>query len=259
MLGHVETVLNTLLKESFPSLFGGQSPAVQLRLSRALFAVDPSSADALASAPRPDDRIDRIAFDPANPAGPYQLSQPPYPGPRRLWLATTAGDRIALQPEEVLWDSLDSRQFTLALRPNRDPSGFSMLEVLYGVTAIFTKLRLTHTLTLALSGSNPTQLNQAESLLLGWLALNRQALIDAANATHTAGDYESAIAIKTLTLSQGEQTPTGDRTLTLLAESELKATRALQEDEGQPIERILTNGHPLNPDRPIDIHIDLNI
>jgi hypothetical protein len=47
------------------------------------------------------------------------------------------------------------------------------------------------------------------------------------------------------------------RLLLLRAELELKASRALGEDEGIPIERILTPGRPLDPARPIDVHIDV--
>jgi hypothetical protein len=49
----------------------------------------------------------------------------------------------------------------------------------------------------------------------------------------------------------------GARLLLVRAELELKASRALREDEGMPIERILTPGRPPDPDRPIDVHIDV--
>ncbi|MFH7245308.1 MAG: hypothetical protein ACHWZW_20925 [Spirulina sp.] len=257
MLGNVVTVLNTELRRAFPQLFGGPSPMVQLSLLRAEFRVDPESAEALASAPRSDDRRDLLPFNPAAPMGPYQLSQPPYPGPRKLWLTTTAGDRVTLSTEEVRWEAADTQGFSLALRPSRDPRGFSGLEVLYGVTAIFTKLKLLHTLTLTLTSRDPNQLEQAEALLVGWVALHRQTLIEATAMAHTGGDYGTALDLKTLLLTHGEQVGSDHRTLTLTAESELKATRALRDDEGQPIERILTNGRPGSAEGRIDIHIDV--
>lgn len=258
MVGNLEAALQNLIQAAYPRFFTGTTPLVRWEITHVTFQVDPDSADATASEPRPDDRTDRLPFDSDAAAGPYMLSQPPYPGPRRLWLTTTAGDRVTLQKGEVVWNPSNSQQFTLALRPSRDLSVFSTIEVLYGITAVFTKLKLSHTLTLTLSSSDTAALGQSESLLVGLIALNRQALIDTANATYEEGEYGVTLEIKNLLLTQGSQTEDNSRTLTLAAESELKATRALREDEGMPIERILTNGRPRTPDRAIDIHIDVN-
>ena len=87
------------------------------------FGVDPNSADAIASEPRPDDQLDQFPFNPAgiifDPADPgydpgalprFTLSKPPYPGPRRVRLLTGAGDRIPLRESEVVWDEVDTPQ-----------------------------------------------------------------------------------------------------------------------------------------------------
>ena len=111
MTGNLDEALEELIVEALPGLFGGASPAVELEISSDLFEIDPASTDAAASEPRPDDRTDEFPFDPDNPAGPYTLSQPPYPGPRRVRLATDSGDRVALRESEVIWDEIDPRVF----------------------------------------------------------------------------------------------------------------------------------------------------
>ena len=49
----------------------------------------------------------------------------------------------------------------------------------------------------------------------------------------------------------------GQRLLTVLAEMELKASRALGADEGRPIVRIRTPGRPVDPSRPVDVQFDV--
>jgi hypothetical protein len=59
-------------------------------------------------------------------------------------------------------------------------------------------------------------------------------------------------------LLYGGTRPSSDtRLLTLEAEVEVKAGRALREDEGLPIKRILTPGRPLDADRPVDVEVDV--
>src|SRR5829696_5478139 len=148
MTGGLPQALETLLTSSLPSLFGG---AVGLTVAGGLLEIDQEqSADATASEPRPDDRVDDLEFDPEDPAGPYTLTQPPYPGPRRVWLITESDDRITLRPEEVIWDRTDARVFSLALRPQRDVSAVTGIRVLYGVAAIYTKVKAVQTLSLQL-------------------------------------------------------------------------------------------------------------
>ncbi|HEX6708694.1 MAG TPA: hypothetical protein VF068_00055 [Rubrobacter sp.] len=256
MTGGLSQAIETLLAGSLPGLFDGAS--VGLTIGGGLLEIDQEqSADATASEPRPDDRVDDLEFDPEEPAGPYTLTQPPYPGPRRVWLITGADDRITLRPEEVIWDRTDARVFSLALRPQRDVSAVTAIRVLYGVTAVYTKVKAVQTLDLQLETSDAGLLERAESLVVAVIQLNRQRLADEARESYEDGDYGAIVEVKNVGLVRGT-TPGDDvRLLLLRAELELKASRALGEDEGVPIERILTPGRPLDPDRPIDVHIDV--
>lgn len=256
MTGGLPEALETLLTTSLPGLFGGG--AVGLSVGGGLLELDQEqSADATASEPRPDDRVDELGFDPEDPAGPYTLTQPPYPGPRRVWLVTGAADRLPLRSEEVVWDRTDARVFSLALRPQRDVSAVTGIRVLYGVTAVYTKVKAVQTLDVRLTTSDSDLLERAESLVVAVLQLNRQRLADEARAIYEDGDYGAAVELKNVGLVRGT-TPEDDvRLLLMRAELELKASRALGEDEGAPIERILTPGRPTDPDRPIDVHIDV--
>jgi hypothetical protein len=256
MTGGLPQALETLLTASLPGLFDGET--VGLTVGGGLLEIDQEqSADATASEPRPDDRVDELGFVPEDPAGPYTLTQQPYPGPRRVWLVTGAGDRITLRPEEVIWDRTDARVFSLALRPQRDVSAVTGIRVLYGVTAIFTKVKAVQTIDLQLETSDAGLMERAESLVVAVIQLNRQRLADEARTSYEDGDYGAIVEVKNVGLVRGT-TPEDDvRLLLLRAELELKASRALGEDEGMPIERILTPGRPLDPDRPIDVHIDV--
>ena len=257
MTGNLDEALQALITEALPGLFSGTPHPVQLTISSDLFEVDPQSTDAIASEPRPDDRTDKFPFDSNNPEGPYTLTQPPYPGPRRVRLTTDNGDRIALREHEILWDKMDSQMFTLHLRPNRELSNFTGVQILYGVTAIFTRIKAVQTLTLQLESADANKLEQAEALVVGVIELNRQRLIDEAQTIYEDGDYGAKIEMKSLKLLKGTSPAAKQRLLTLQAEIELKATRALREDEGKPIEHIRTPGQPVVPERPIDIRIDV--
>jgi hypothetical protein len=259
MTGGLPEALETLLTSSLPGLFGDENGgAVGLTVGGGLLEIDQEqSADATASEPRPDDRVDDLEFDPDNPAGPYTLTQPPYPGPRRVWLVAGADYRIPLRPEEVIWDRTDARSFSLALRPQRDVSAVTGIRVLYGVTAIYTKIKAVQTLDVQLETSDASLLERAESLVVAVIQLNRQRLADEARAIYEDGDYGAIVELKNVGLVRGTRPADDTRALVLQAELELKASRALGEDEGVPIERILTPGRPLDPDRPIDVHIDV--
>src|SRR5215213_8061774 len=153
MAGGLPEALETLLTGSLPGLFDGE--AVGLSVGGGVLEIDQEqSADATASEPRPDDRVDELGFDPEDPEGPYTLTQPPYPGPRRVWLITGSGDRLPLRPEEVIWDRTDARAFSLALRPQRDVSAVTGLRVLYGVTAVYTKVKAVQILDVRLETSD---------------------------------------------------------------------------------------------------------
>ena len=256
MVGNLETVLSNLLKTALPGLFGGTPPPVQLTIAEDLFQVDPESADAIAGEPRPDDRTDVLSFDSNQPIGLYSLSQTPYPGPRRVRLGLAGGDRVALREDEVRWDPVNPQQFTLNLRPTRSLTGVTQVLVLYGVTAVFTKLKLKQQVSLELKSSNLEQLNAAEALTIAVITLNRQQIIDTAQMLYEDGNYGAATEIKTLQLTQGQRIEQS-RKLILQTEVELKATRALAETEGQPIEHIVSPGRPVGS-RAIDIQIEVD-
>lgn len=256
MAGNLETVLSNLLKTALPGFFGGTPPPVELTIAEDLFQVDPESADAIAGEPRPDDRTDVLSFDPNQPIGPYHLSQSPYPGPRRVRLGLAGGDRVALREDEVRWDPVNPQQFTLQLRPTRSLTGVTQILVLYGVTAVFTKLKLKQQISLDLTSTDSAQLDAAEALTIAVITLNRQQIIDTTQILYENGNYGAAIAIKTLQLTQGQRIEQS-RKLMLQTEVELKATRALAETEGQPIEHIVSPGRTPSG-RAIDIQIEVD-
>ncbi|HMX28819.1 MAG TPA: hypothetical protein PKC13_24745, partial [Blastocatellia bacterium] len=79
MTGKLDEANKDLLVQALPGLLGGATPAVQASVTGDLFELDPRSADAVAGEPRPDDRTDNLPFNPAQPAGPYTLTQTPDP------------------------------------------------------------------------------------------------------------------------------------------------------------------------------------
>jgi hypothetical protein len=250
----LEDALVTLLLTALPNLVGAPPRPVTLTVTAVEFVVDPQAVEAAVSEPRPDDRLDQLPWNAANPTGPYTLTQSPYPVPRRVYLQS-ANERVPLRPDEVQWDAIDPRQFSLNLRPHREVSAVSGVQVLYGVTAVFTKLKATQTLTVQLAATDAAQLAPAEALVVAIIELNREALIAAAHPVYTSGDYSAATTIKTLHLTKGSRTANGQRLLTLVAEIELKATRSLRADEGAPIQRILSPGRLGSAQRPIDLTI----
>ena len=257
MNGNLDEALQTLLADSLPSLFGGAQPRVQASLTSDLYELDAGSTDAVGGEARPDDQTDTLPFDPQQPAGPYMLSKPPMPGPRRIRLTTTLGDRIALREDEIVWDTDDSRRFTLALRPERDLTGANGVQALYSIVAVFVKLKFGQNFALELQSADAARLEQAEALVLAVITLNRQQLIESSLKSFTESDYGARVEIKTLELVRGTASEANKRLLHFRAEVELKATRALTADEGKPIERIRTAGRPLDPRRPVDIRIDV--
>jgi hypothetical protein len=257
MHGHLDEALIALLKAQLPSRFDGTPPPVALSVESLVYEIDAASAEAQASEPRPDDRADDLAFDPAHPAGPYVLTETPDPGPRRVRLKTRLGDHVALTPAEVQFAPADGRRFTLVLRPDRNPADFAGVQVLYGVTAVFTRINYTQDLTLTLAADTAVTADRAEALAVAVIALHRaQLMADAAEELREA-NYGAAITVKSLRLTKGSSPALATRQLLLRAEMELKATRGLGADEGKPILRIRTAGPPADPARPIDIRIDV--
>jgi hypothetical protein len=257
MAGPIDATLRALLVDALPGLFGGATPAVQLAVTPQELVVDPLSADAAAGLPAPDDRLDRFPLRADSPNGPYTLTQPPYPGPRRVRLLTGAGEPVALRADEVAWDAADARVFSLAPRATRSLEGFSDVQVLYGVTAVFAKLKATQTLAVELRAADAALLARAEALSLAALTLNRQRVVDESGAVYEDGDYAAEVAAGSLRLLRSERED-GLARLHLVAELELKVRRALADDEGRPIRRIATPGRPADPERPVDIRVDVD-
>ncbi len=257
MIGNLDEALRTLLVSSLPALLGGNAPPVTLGIVEDIFLLDSASAEAPTSEARPDDQVDNFPFNPINPPPNFTLSKPPYPGPRRVRLTTSDGDRISLQSTEILWDAVDSQKFSLALRPIHDMSHVTGIQVLYSVTAVFTTLKANQNFLINLQSANAAQLEQAEALSLGVIELNHQDLIDGAATTYDSGGYSAAVTVKSFKLLQGITPASGQRQFTFTAEVELKARRALEAGEGAPITHIRTPGRPLDPNRPVDISIDV--
>lgn len=242
MLLALETAITTLLQSSFPTLFGGGG-AVQIAFDNTSWQLDPSSLDPVAGEPGPLDAQDALAFDPASPKGPFTLTRKPYPGPKRVYLRSPVGELVALSPTELSWDRADPANFTFQPRPGRTLTGFNQLQVLYGIVAAGTQLKLQYQAALTLTGSSPAQAEQALSLSLAALALSRDALRNAAAYEFAAGGYQAAGTLKTLGFSRGT-THGNAHGILLAAELNLLVQRLLGDDEGLPITQVLTPGRP---------------
>jgi len=258
MIGQLADVLKSLLTTSLPGLLGGAAPAVQASVVPDLFTIDPQSVEADAGEPRVDDQTDTLPFNAANPGGPYTLTKPPMPGPKRVRLATPAGDRIALQDSEVVWDRVNGKAFTLQLRHDRDLSGVNGVEVLYGVVAVFVKIKALQKLALQLQSANPAQLGQARDLAIAVVELNRKQIVEQAGASFQDGDYSAVVAVRSLKLLSGTAPAANTCLLQFTAEVEVKGTRALAADEGAPIVRIASPGRAPDPKRPVDVEIGVD-
>jgi hypothetical protein len=258
MAAELDVALRALLIQALPGLFGGSTPAVTLSVVGDAFVVDKRSTEPIAGKPRPDDRVDSFAFDPDDPPGPYVLTASPYPGPRRVRLRSVTGSVATLTASELAWDPHDSRRLTVQPRPGRDLTGFSTLEVLYGVTAVFTSVKGTRTLELAFDGADAGKLRSAEALALAVIALNRERLAADAVTDYSDGDYRARGGVINLALTQASALSGETRGLTLVAEVGYKLERALREDEGTPIEYILSPGRTPDPAHPVDIGIDVD-
>lgn len=257
MTGRLAEAIAALLTGELPSLFGGATPVVKASVAPDIFELDPASLDSQAGEPREDDRTDSLTFNPAQPQGPYTLSQSPSPGPIRMWLITTAGDRLAITPAEIVFDPVNSRQFTLRLGPQRDLKNINTVRVLYTVVAVYAKLKYTHDLALLLENKDLAVLGKAEDLAIAVLALNHPQLVSAAGQTLQEGNYGAQIEVKKLHFFKGDSPAAGSRRVLFRAEMEMKVTRALAADEGKAIVRIRTVPGVGDPKRPVDIRVDV--
>ena len=256
MTGNLDDALLTLLRTALPSLLGGAAPPVAVAAEAAAFVLDATSTDVEAGQPRSDEASDVLPFVAATPAGPYLLSRPPDASVRKLRLATAAGDRVPLQDTEVLWDALEPRRFTLALRPGRDLGPVTGVLVLYGVTAVYATLKYSQALALSLTSAVPADLERAQALALAVLALHRGALVADGAKAEQADAYRALVSIKALHFLGGDAPSATQRRIQLRAEIELKAVRALADGEGQPIQRLLSPGS--SGGRPVDIVVQVN-
>ena len=250
MLLALETAIRGLLESALPALFTGAS-AVQLAFGDDAWTFDALSADPVAGEAGPEDAVDQLAFDPNAPAGPYTLTRPPYPGPKRVYLRSPAGELVALSPGELTWSSTDPRSFTFQPRAGRDVSAFSQVSVQYGVIAAGTQLKVLHRASLVFSAADAARAEQAVTLAIAVLALGRETLMQQGAFAFTSGGYQARGTIKTLAFSGGTTVAT-QRTLLLTAEVDLKVQRLLGEDEGTPILEIRSPGRAAGR-RPVDI------
>lgn len=255
MIGKLDQALQALLRSALPSLLGGATPTVKLDTVPGDFVLDESSADAEAGQPRSDAVSDLLPFAATTPAGPYTLSRPPDDSVKKLRLTTAAGDRIALHDEEVVFDTVDARRFSLALRPTRNVSAVNGVLVMYGVTGVYAQLKYRQALSLDFDSTDAAALEQAQSLALAVLALHRPGLLADAAKNELADAYGAQIVLKALHFVGGGTPATGKRRLSLSAEFEMKAHRALADGEGRPIAHIRSAGS--TSDRPVDISIQV--
>jgi hypothetical protein len=258
MTGRLAQVLTNLLTGSLADLLGGAAPPVTLSFVPAEFTIDPQSVEPEAGEPRIDDQLDTLPFDPAAAAGPYTLTKPPAPGPRRVRLVTAQGDRIPVSDGEIHIDPLNSRSFTLALRPDRDLTGVNGLQVLYGVTAVFVKIKALHSFALQLQGGTVEQLDQGQALVAAVVELNRKAIVEQSSGVSQGGDYAAQVTVQNVKLLKGSAPAANTRLLEFTAEIELKAMRALGADEGKPILRIASPGRAPDPNHPVDINVEVD-
>jgi hypothetical protein len=270
MIGQLEEAIRDLAVSALGDLFAGDPAPVALSISSDAYTADPTTAEGLAGEPRAADRIDSFLFDPTgivfDPAAPhydpaalpsFTLTQPPYDGPRRVRLTSSQGDLIALHPDEVTWDPTDRSIFRLTLRPGRPLVGINGVQVLYAVIAVFTILRATQQVGLLLDTDDGARLARAEALLAGLMALNGQQLADQGTATYESGEYGAVVRIKGLRFTGISSPVPRQRLLAYKVEVETRVTRALRSDEGAPIRHITTPGRPLDPQRPVDIQIEV--
>jgi hypothetical protein len=255
----LDVALLDLLRASLPGLFGGATPVVRASVVSDALQLDGQPPEPAVGDPRPADQLDRLTFDATKPHGPWQLTRPPYPGPRRVRLLAPAGP-VSLPEAEIAWDRADPRSLTLNLKPGRDVSAVTHVEVSYGVTAVFTALTAKRSLGLSLevAAGDTTRLAGAVDLALAVIELNREQLTESAAISYADGAYGATSSVKRLRVT-GVVAPTSTtRLLSLEADTVLRLDRALAADEGAPIKRIGSPGRPADPQRRVDIAVEVD-
>ena len=121
----------------------------------------------------------------------------------------------------------------------------------YGIVAAGTQLKALHKASLTFSAADTAKAEQALTLALAVLVLNRDALREQGAFAFNSGGYQVRGALKTLGIAGGGVTAAA-RTLQFSAEVDLNVQRLLGEDEGKPIVQILSPGRPADGRR-IDI------
>lgn len=250
--------LRSLLTSALPTLFGGDQPTVQLDITGETFQIDPTYAEVSVSAPQPDDKTDKLAFDAVKATGPYVLTQPPLAGPRRVALLTKTSEKISLNPDEVVWDKTEVNKFSLQLRPTRDLNEIVSVQVAYSVAAVTTRLRGTQKVSVHLQPKEAVPLTEVCALTLSVIALNRQALIDGSSGNYTSDNYGTQIKTSILKIIQAEYTSTAV-TIHLEAELQMCANRTLSADEGNPIVRVVSLGRTSSPGHPVNIDVNIDV
>lgn len=251
MLLALQSAITALLQGAFPALFTGAG-AVQMAFADNQWQFDPMSADPVAGEPGPQDAVDALVFNPAAPTGPYLLTRPPYPGPRRVYLRTPSGDLAALANAELVWDAINPASFIFKPRTGRLLTGFDHLEAHYGVVAAGTQLKTLHQTSLLLTTADPARAEQALSLSLAALALNRERLRQQAAYSFAAGNYQVAGTLQSLSFASGSTSAAHVSSVLIHTALDLTVQRLLVESEGQPIVHISSPGRPAGG-RPIDI------
>ena len=264
MIGTLIAEMRNLLETNLPAFFNGGS-TVSLTISSRHYDVDKDTADAVLTEPQPLDRVDIFAYDSDSPPASFTLTQPPYPGPVRVYLTTDLGDRIVLTADEVVWDTENIQQFSLQPAAHHNLAEVTGIRVLYAVIAVHTTIKAHHEISMIISDTDAAQVEAASALALGVLQLNLSYLMAAGTSLYESGDYSALASVKSMKVIAGDtvlaDNPGSDteHTITFHAEIELIAQRALAETEGAPIEQILTPGRPLDSERPVNIHIDVEV
>jgi hypothetical protein len=255
----LDVALANLLASALPDLFGGATPVVRTSIATDALEIVARESEQTSGDARPTDQLDALPYDPGAPHGPFTLTRPPYPGPRRVRLRSPVAT-TTLDHTEVAWDSADPRVLRLNLRASRDTSTVTAVEVLYAITAVFATIAVKRTLVVSLDAkaADAGRLAAGVALALAVVELNREALGAAAAVAYADGAYGAASRVKRLRVI-GVSTPAATkRLLTLQADVALTVDRALLDFEGSPIRSILTPGVAADPKRPVQIDARLD-